>query len=69
MRANQGKSVAVTILRDKKQQTLTLLVASKKKGEVSVERIENAFVRTVAFALLLEKPGPQRATKFDHDRL
>ena len=34
MRANQGKSVAVTILRDKKQQTLTLLVDSKKKGEV-----------------------------------
>jgi hypothetical protein len=34
MRANQGKSVAVTILRDKKQQTLTLLVDSKKKGEL-----------------------------------
>lgn len=34
MRANQGKSVAVTILRDKKQQTLTLLVDSKKKSEL-----------------------------------
>ncbi len=34
MRANQGKTVAVTILRDKKQQTLTLLVDSKKKGEL-----------------------------------
>jgi serine protease Do len=34
MRANQGKSVAVTILRDKKQQTLTLVVDSKKKGEL-----------------------------------
>jgi len=34
MRANQGKSVAVTILRDKKQQTLTLIVDSKKKGEL-----------------------------------
>ena len=37
MRANQGKSVAITILRDKKQQTLTLLVDSKKKGEVEFE--------------------------------
>ena len=34
MRANQGKSVAVTILRDKKQQTLTLEVDSKRKGEI-----------------------------------
>jgi serine protease Do len=37
MRTNQGKSVAVTILRDKKQQTLTLLVDSKKKGEVEFD--------------------------------
>ena len=34
MRANQGKTVAVTVLRDKKQVTLTLQVDSKKKGEV-----------------------------------
>lgn len=34
MRANQGKSVAVTILREKKQVTLTLQVDSKKKGEL-----------------------------------
>ena len=34
MRTNQGKSVAVTILRDKKQQTLTLEVDSKRKGEI-----------------------------------
>lgn len=34
MRANQGKSVAVTILREKKQQTLTMQVDSKKKGEL-----------------------------------
>jgi molecular chaperone DnaK (HSP70) len=34
MRANQGKSVAVTILRERKQQVLTLQVDSKKKGEV-----------------------------------
>jgi serine protease Do len=39
IRANQGKTVAVTILRDKKQQTLTLLVDSKKKGEVEFEDI------------------------------
>jgi len=37
MRANQGKTVAVTVLRDKKQQTLTLLVDSKKKGEVEFD--------------------------------
>ena len=34
MRSNQGKSVAVTVLRDKKQQVLTLQVDSKKKGVV-----------------------------------
>ena len=32
LRANQGKSVQVTILRDKKQQTLTLQVDSKRRG-------------------------------------
>jgi serine protease Do len=39
MRANQGKTVAVTVLRDKKQQTLTLLVDSKKKGEVEFDEL------------------------------
>jgi len=34
LRANQGKPVQVTILRDKKQQTLTLQVDSKHKGDV-----------------------------------
>jgi C-terminal processing protease CtpA/Prc len=34
LRANQGKPVQVTILRDKKQQTLTLQVDSKHKGEL-----------------------------------
>jgi len=34
LRANQGKPVQVTILRDKKQQTLTLQVDSKRKGKV-----------------------------------
>jgi serine protease Do len=32
LRANQGKSVQITILRDKKQQTITLQVDSKHKG-------------------------------------
>jgi membrane-associated protease RseP (regulator of RpoE activity) len=34
LRANQGKSVQITILRDKKQQTVTLQVDSKHKGEL-----------------------------------
>ena len=34
IRANEGKSVAITILRDRKQQTVTLQVDSKHKGEV-----------------------------------
>jgi serine protease Do len=37
MRANQGKAVQVTILRDKRQQTLTLQVDSKKKSELDFE--------------------------------
>jgi serine protease Do len=32
LRANQGKSVQITVLRDKKQQTITLQVDSKHKG-------------------------------------
>ena len=40
MRANQGKAVQVTILRDKKPTTLTLQVDSKKKkGELDFEEI------------------------------
>lgn len=39
LRTNQGKQVQVTILRDKKQQTLTLQVDSKHKGEVDFEDI------------------------------
>jgi serine protease Do len=39
MRSNQGKTVAVTVLRDKKQQTLTLLVDSKKKGEIEFDGV------------------------------
>jgi S1-C subfamily serine protease len=32
LRSNQGKPVQVTVLRDKKQQTLTLQVDSKRHG-------------------------------------
>jgi len=35
LRSNVGKPVQVTILRDKKQQTLTLQVDSKHRGAVS----------------------------------
>jgi C-terminal processing protease CtpA/Prc len=34
LHSNQGKPVAVTILRDKKQQTLTLQVDSKRRGAI-----------------------------------
>ena len=37
LRSNQGKPVQVTILRDKKQQTLTLQVDSKHRGAVEFE--------------------------------
>jgi len=37
LRSNQGKPVQVTILRDRKQQTLTLQVDSKHKGELEME--------------------------------
>jgi C-terminal processing protease CtpA/Prc len=39
LRANLGKPVQVTILRDKKQQTLTLQVDSKRHGELLFEEI------------------------------
>jgi hypothetical protein len=39
LRANQGKPVQVTILRDKKQQTLTLQVDSKRKGEIEFHQL------------------------------
>ena len=40
LRSDQGKSVQVTILRDRKQQTLTLQVDSKhKQGELAFEEI------------------------------
>ena len=37
LRSNQGKPVQITILRDKKQQTLTLQVDSKHRGAVDFE--------------------------------
>jgi membrane-associated protease RseP (regulator of RpoE activity) len=43
LRANQGKPVQVTILRDKKQQTLTLQVDSKhKQGELELQDLFGA---------------------------
>jgi predicted metalloprotease with PDZ domain len=39
LRANQGKPVQVIILRDKKQQTLTLQVDSKHRGALELEEI------------------------------
>jgi len=37
LRSNEGKPVQVTVLRDKKQQTLTLQVVSKHRGALEVE--------------------------------
>ena len=39
LRSNVGKPVQVTILRDKKQQTLTLQVDSKHRGAVSTPAV------------------------------
>jgi serine protease Do len=39
MRANQGKAVQITILRDKRPQTLTLQVDSKKKSELEFHQL------------------------------
>jgi C-terminal processing protease CtpA/Prc len=37
LQSNQGRSVQVTILRNKKQQTVTLQVDSKRRGEMEIE--------------------------------
>jgi S1-C subfamily serine protease len=42
LRANQGKPVEVTIQRDRKQQTLTLQVDSKRHGELQINQIFRA---------------------------
>ena len=39
LRSNQGKPVQVTILRDRKQQTLTLQVDSKRHGQLQLEEL------------------------------
>ena len=39
LRSNQGKPVPVTILRDRKQQTLTLQVDSKHHGAVDHKKL------------------------------
>ena len=51
LRANLGKPVQVTILRDKKQQTLTLQVDSKRHGELLFEEIFPAGDGLVAAAI------------------
>ncbi len=38
LRSNEGKTVQLVILRDKKQQTLNLQVASRKRGALEMER-------------------------------
>jgi serine protease Do len=39
LRSNEGKSVQIIVLRDKKQQTLNLQVASRKRGAVEKEQL------------------------------
>jgi predicted metalloprotease with PDZ domain len=39
LRANRGRPVQVTILRDRKQQTLTLQVDSKRRSSLEIEKI------------------------------
>ena len=38
LRSNEGKSVQIVVLRDKKQQTLNLQVASRKRGALEMDR-------------------------------
>jgi predicted metalloprotease with PDZ domain len=46
LHAHQGKPVQVTVLRDRKKQTLTLQVDSKRRGELQLEEIFPAGDRT-----------------------
>ncbi len=46
LHAHQGKPVQVTVLRDRKKQTLTLQVDSKRRGELQLEEIFPAADRT-----------------------
>jgi membrane-associated protease RseP (regulator of RpoE activity) len=67
LRANQGKPVQVTILRDKKQQTLTLQVDSKHhQGELEMEEFfpagEGLVVAEIAPELAQELAGDAAAT-------
>ncbi len=66
LRANQGKPVQVTVLRDKKQQTLTLQVDSKHKSELDEEDIFPAG-DCPAMAEIAEEPGPDLAQQFAWD--
>jgi len=72
LRANQGKPVQVTILRDKKQQTVTLQVDSKHHSEMEIEdlfpgacpqvaEIDPDSMRNLAQELGLEKAAAAEA--------
>jgi C-terminal processing protease CtpA/Prc len=61
LRSNQGKPVQVTVLRDRKQQTLTLQVDSKRKGEIEFEQL---FPLDDGVALALSDPDLAQAFPF-----
>jgi hypothetical protein len=61
LRSNQGKPVQVTVLRDKKQQTLTLQVDSKRRGELELEEL---FPAGDGVALALRDPELGQAFPF-----
>jgi serine protease Do len=62
LRANQGKPVQVTVLRDKKQQTLTLQVDSKhKQGELDLQDLFGEDSCPLVAELL---PDPEFAKQF-----
>ncbi len=61
LRSNQGKAVQVTVLRDKRQQTLTLQVDSKRKGQIEFEQI---FPLDDGVALALSDPDLAQAFPF-----
>jgi hypothetical protein len=65
LRANQGKPVQVTILRDRKQQTLTLQVDSKRKqGELEFQ-FDNLF--GAGDGPMVAEMGPDAARVFGWD--
>ena len=65
LRSNQGKPVQVTILRDKKQQTITLQVDSKHRGAVE---FDDLFASGDASELADLAPGPEFGQLAGDDR-